>query len=264
MKLLIFEIKRNLTKSPRIYVKSNSTKDVYGSFHANEPDNFDGWNKMNNLEKVEFKNYINNLQAVQRHLGAQYLDELLDYRLRLPSSLENAIDEISLIYHRASKDFDIYEPIVSAIIQTLKIAITKLEDKEDKAKGLKVLDKLDLAEYKKLDYSREVQAIFAEIIPIYNKSEKLHQKALTLFDKDKSYSPKAIDAMASGNTNPAKWLASCAIAMLLEEKPKVLNSFLTEDDIYMLFAKPLLDNDRASILSKLITKHKLEFLKNKL
>jgi len=37
-----------------------------------------------------------------------------------------------------------------------------------------------------------------------NRSEKLHEKAVALFDKDKSYSPLAIKGIANGETTPAK------------------------------------------------------------
>ncbi len=87
---------------------------------------------------------------------------------------------------------------------------------------------------------------------------------MALFDKDKSYSPKAIDGMATGGSAPSKWLVACAIVILLDEKPKILKSILTDDDLFMLFAKPLLDNDKKAILSELIAKYKLAFLKNRL
>jgi hypothetical protein len=93
----------------------------------------------------------------------------------------------------------------------------------------------------------QIQGIFAELLHVHNKSEKLYEKAKSLFGKDKSYSPKALESMASGESNPSKWLVSCAIDLLLDEGNDV-NSLLSEDDLFMLWVKPQLDqhldNDR--------------------
>jgi hypothetical protein len=262
MRLLSFEIKRNLKKPPRVYVKASKTRAIYGSFPANEPEKFEGLEKMSDAEKAEFKPYLNNLKAVAHYIGSQYIDEQADYRLRLPMSFTDAIDEISLICDQSSIELDIYDPIVSSIIQTLKIAVAQL-DEESKIQALKVLDKIGLSEYKKLDYSRETQAVFAEILLIHNKSEKLKDQAVTLFNKDKSYSPKAIESMATGESKPTKWLTACAIVILLEERRAMLNSILTHDDLFMLFAKPLIDNKQQEKLKALIENYKLNFLSEK-
>ena len=104
----------------------------------------------------------------------------------------------------------------------------------------------------KIDYSSQIQGIFAELLHVHNKSEKLYEKAKSLFGKDKSYSPKALESMASGESNPSKWLVSCAIDLLLDEGNDV-NSLLSEDDLFMLWVKPQLDknSDKSQIVQKL-------------
>jgi len=39
-----------------------------------------------------------------------------------------------------------------------------------------------------------------------------------------------------------KWLVSCAIDILIEERKETLNSMLSIDDLFMLWVKPLIDN----------------------
>jgi len=260
MRRLSFEIKRNLKKSPRIHVKSSVTSAIYGSFLADKPDKFEGWKQMSKDEAIELKHYINNLNAVRDSIGIASLNEQSDYRLRLPISFTEAIDEISLL---CDGRLNIYEPMINAMIQATKIAIVKLK-KEDKAKALSILDKLGLAEYKKLDYSCKIQAIFAEVLSIHNKSEKLHKESSALFDKNKSYSPKAIESMAAGESTPSRWLVSCAITLLFKEKPDIIKAMLSDDDVFMLFAKPLLDNKHKAILNRLVKKFKLDFLIDKI
>jgi hypothetical protein len=102
-------------------------------------------------------------------------------------------------------------------------------------------------EYKKLDLTLQIQAVFAELLAIHNKSEKLYEKALSLFDKDKSYSPKAIEGMATGESIPSKWLVACAIDILIDEKLDVLKTTLSTNDIFLLWAKQLLDNNHSYI-----------------
>ena len=132
----------------------------------------------------------------------------------------------------------------------MKVATTKLSDNAKK-EAFALLEKAGIAEYKKQDYSSQTQAVFTELLNIRNKSEKLHEKAKTLFQKDKSYSPKTIESMATGESSPSKWLVACAIELLMDEHVNLLQT-LSGDDVFMLWAKQLLDNDhtRDEVLTK--------------
>ncbi|HDV5714149.1 TPA: hypothetical protein RJG04_002906 [Legionella pneumophila] len=90
----------------------------------------------------------------------------------------------------------------------------------------------------------KIQAIFSELLSIHNKSEKLHQKAKMLFSKDKSIAPKTIEEIAKGELSTSKWLVACAVEILLEEKPDIVQKILADDDILFLWANPLLKNNR--------------------
>ena len=46
--------------------------------------------------------------------------------------------------------------------------------------------------------------------------------------------------MAEGETVTSKWLVSCAIDILIDERSTLLNSMLSSDDLFMLWARPLL------------------------
>jgi len=141
--------------------------------------------------------------------------------------------------------------MVLNLVQQMKVATSKLSD-EAKKKAFDLLEKAGIAEYKKQDYSSQTQAVFTELLNIHNKSEKLHEKAKLLFNKDKSYSPKTIESMATGESNPSKWLITCAIDLLIDEQVNLLKT-LTEDDIFMLWAKQLLDSgcNRDPLLTKI-------------
>ena len=102
-------------------------------------------------------------------------------------------------------------------------------------------------------------ALWSRYLPsIHNKSEKLHQKAITLFHKDKNIAPKTIEEIAKGELSTSRWLVVCAIEILLEEKPYILQKTLSEEDILFLWANPLLKNNVSK--SELIKK--LESFKN--
>lgn len=262
MKYLRFDVKRNLNRSPRIYVKSLDLKVTYGTFPSDQPSQFDGWNQLSEDQTIELKQYIQNLNTVKQHLGILALNEQTDYRLRLPNSFIEAVNAIHKLCEESSLELDIFEPILSAIVQQIKIVVAKLPI-EPKTKALSILDHLGLAEYKKMDYSRQIQAIFSELISIPNKSEKLHETAKKLFEKDKSYSPRAIEGMAKGETAPSKWLVACAIEILAAEKLAVLKTILSEDDIFMLWAKPLVDHDKKDVLTHLINQHHFSFLNDR-
>lgn len=104
-----------------------------------------------------------------------------------------------------------------------------------------ILAKAGLVYYNRPDYKFQNKAIFTELSKINHKSEKLHRKAIDLFQKDKSFSPQSIENMASGEMTPQKWLSACALSILIEEKISIL-TFINYDDIFMLCAKPLLDH----------------------
>ncbi|HAU1599261.1 TPA: hypothetical protein JBJ22_12295 [Legionella pneumophila] len=118
----------------------------------------------------------------------------------------------------------------------------------------------------KTDVSLKIQAVFSELLSIHNKSEKLHQKATVLFNKDKSIAPKTIEEIAKGELSTSKWLVACAVEILLEEKPDIVQKILTDDDILFLWANPLLKNHRPikELLDKLESLNNSETLSNKL
>jgi hypothetical protein len=240
MKNLVFTVKRNLKKPPKIYVLSADKKTTYGSFTADNIAQFEHWEQLNPEETIELKQYMNNMGAIERHFSSKALNEQQDFRVRLPESFIEAIHEISLLCLEANQDIDIYGAMISASIQYLKIITAQLPD-EQKNQALTVLDRIGLAEYKKIDLSLKIRAVFAELLSIHNKSEKLHQKAIELYRKDKSISPRTIEEIAKGESTP-RWIVACAIDVLLEEKPALVRKILTDEDLFFLWAKPLIDD----------------------
>lgn len=239
-KLLVFEIKHNLHRAARVYVKSPDLKLIYGSFSTDNTNAFDNWDKLTIEQTIELKQFVQNLNAVNDHLKPTANNALTDFRLRLPVNVINTLNALSAICYKEDIEINVYDSIILNIIQQMKIATTKLSDGA-KADAFNLLEKAGIAEYKKQDYRSQIQAIFTELLNIHNKSEKLHNKATLLFNKDKSYSPKAIESMATGESNPSKWLVACAIDLLIDEKTH-LSETISHDDLFMLWAKQLLDN----------------------
>ncbi|MCD6056305.1 MAG: uncharacterized protein K0R12_1267 [Gammaproteobacteria bacterium] len=262
MKLLGFQIKRNLRAPPRIYVVSLTTKTNYGSFIATQPDTFEGWEKMNKPEIIELQQFMLNLQAITKYLGEDAIEKQADFRFRLPMNFSAAMDEIRILCYQNDIELNIYDPIFLAIIQELKIATAKLKGAA-KEQALVILDKIGLAEYKKLNHEQTIKVIFSELLSIPNKAERLDQQVKALFEKDNYYSPKAIEGMSQGTFKPPKWVVTCAIVVLLEEKPAFLKKLLSEDDFFNLLAKPLLNADHKRRLMKLIEQYDLGFLDEK-
>ena len=60
-----------------------------------------------------------------------------------------------------------------------------------------------------------------------------------MFQKDKSIAPRTIEEIAKGEPTQ-RWLVSCAIDVLIEEKPELIRKILSDDDLVFLWAKPLL------------------------
>jgi hypothetical protein len=246
-KLLVFEIKHNLHRAARVYVKSPDLKVIYGSFSTDNTSIFDNWDKLTIEQTIELKQFIQNLNAITDHLKPIANNALTDFRFRLPVNVINTLNALSVICYQEKIELNVYDSMILNIIQQMKVATTKLSNGA-KAEALHLLEKAGIAEYKKQDYHSQIQAIFTELLNIHNKSEKLHEKAKLLFDKDKSYSPKAIESMATGESNPSKWLVACAIDVLIDEQIN-LSETISPDDLFMLWAKQLLDNDtQTSIL----------------
>lgn len=253
---LTFSIRRNLKKAPRIYVMSVDTTITYGAFSAENLEEFDGWNDLTENQKIELQFFMQNIKAVKNHLGTGGLNELQEFRLRIPANFDEAMKQISLICAKSNVEIDLFDPIIATMIQQTKIAITKLSQ-SDKTKALAILDQIALAEYKKMDYSAQKKAIFAELTSVPSVKEKLHKQAMTLFEKDKFFPAKSIAEMAKGNPEPAMWLTACGIEVLANEKLKlqVLRKMLSDDDLFMLWAKPLIDNNQKKIAALLAEKH---------
>ncbi|CAM2827392.1 Uncharacterised protein [Legionella steigerwaltii] len=243
MKKLSFAVKANMNKPPRVHVQSADKKTTYGSFQANNCDEFDSWDKLSQEEAIELKHYMNNLVAIEHYFSTKALSEQKDFRIRLPGSFIDAIDELSKLCFEEHIDLNVYDAMISAAIGQLKIKTASLPD-EKKQQALTLLNQLGLSENVKTDVSLKIQAVFSELLSIHNKSEKLHQKARTLFNKDKSIAPKTIEEIAKGELSTSKWLVACAVEILLEEKPDVVQKILADDDILFLWANPLLKNNR--------------------
>lgn len=250
-KLLRLEIKQNLRKSPRVYVKSIDLKTIYGSFHVDIPDSFEGWGLLSTEQTIELKQFMQNVTAVYEHLKPSPTNTLTDFRFRLPYEFLDALEQIEILCHKEKVEINVYESMITSMIQQIKIATSKLSG-HSKEQALAFLDRVNLAEYKKIDFNTQIRAIFAELQAIHNRSEKLHLKAKELYNKDKSYSPLAIKGMADGDTTPSRWLVSCAIDILIDERNAPLDSMLSSDDLFMLWARPLLKEEfsKEVLLSK--------------
>ena len=257
MKKLSFAVKANMNKPPRVHVQSADKKTTYGAFQANDCTEFNCWEKLSPEESIELKQYMNNLIAIEHYFSTRSLGEQKDFRIRLPGSFIEAISKLSIICLEDNINLDVYDAMISAAIQQLKIKTAHLSD-EKKQRALTVLNQIGLSENSKPDVSMKIQAVFSELLSIHNKSEKLHQKAISLFGKDKSIAPKTIEEIAKGELSTSRWLVACAIEILLEEKPDILQKSLSDEDILFLWANPLLKNS----ISKEELFRKLESLKN--
>lgn len=251
-KVLRFEMKQNLRRATRIYVKSPDLKTSYGYFHADNPAAFDGWHLLSKEQTTELILFIQNIDAVNTLLGCDASSQLIDFRFRLPIDVVTTLHELTLLFSQQNIKYNFFEAAITGIIQQTKNATAQLNDQR-KQEALALLDKIGLASYKKIDLSSPTQSVFSELLAVHNKSEKLHEKALSLFGKDKSYSPKAIESMALGESQPTKWLTACAIDVLLDERQQILATFLNDNELFLLWAKPLLDNefDQKALLDKI-------------
>ena len=178
MKSLSFNVKRNLSKSPKIYVLSVDKKITYGSFSADNTAEFSGWEALSPAQKSELLQYMQNMQCIKKQFGLAGLNEQTDFRLRLPNSLIQCINEINIMSTENQIEMDIYQPIMQSIIHQLKVTCQKLPE-PDKGKALDLLNKIGVSD-NKMDYSSQIQKIFSELIHVYMKTEKLHDNALEL------------------------------------------------------------------------------------
>ncbi|KTC84376.1 MULTISPECIES: hypothetical protein [Legionella] len=239
-KLLRFELKQNLRKPPRVYVRSAETAELYGSFRTDATGDFEGFDRLSHYELMELKQYMRNINAVNKYLAPSSSNMLTDFRLRLPVNFIETLDQLMDICDSEKVEINIFEGIITSIIHQMRIAASKL-DSAPKLKALALLDKANIADFKQ-KHHEQIQSVFFELQGISNRSEKLHHKAKLLFNKDKSYSPLAIKGMATGETLPSKWLVACAIDLLMDETPERIKSFLTMNDMFLLWGKPLKDS----------------------
>ena len=117
-----------MNKPPRVHVQSSDKKKTYGSFQANDCDEFNGWDKLSPEEKIELKQYMNNLIAIENYFSTQSLGEQQDFRIRLPRSFIQAISDLSMICLEEDINLDVYDAMLSAAIQHLKIKVSSLSD----------------------------------------------------------------------------------------------------------------------------------------
>lgn len=227
-----------MNKPPKIYVATADKKTTYGSFSADNREQFNNWESLSLEENIELNQYMDNMKAIEKNFTKKALNEQQDFRVRLPRNFIEAINEISLICNNANQHVDIYENMINAAIQHLKITIAKLPD-DEKKECFGILKALGLSNSKKIDASLKIQAIFSELLLIHNKSEKLHKRAIKLYKKDKSIAPRTIEEIAKGEQETSKWLISCAVDILMEEKPDAMLKLMSKDDLIFFWIDPL-------------------------
>jgi hypothetical protein len=128
MKKLSFAVKANMNKPPRVHVQSADKKTTYGAFQANDCNEFNSWEKLSTEETIELKQYMNNLIAIEHYFSTQSLGEQKDFRIRLPGSFIQAISELSVICLEEGINLDVYDAMISAAVQQLKIKTSCLSD----------------------------------------------------------------------------------------------------------------------------------------
>lgn len=201
MKSLSFNVKRNLSKSLNLYVLSIDKRITYGAFSADNVEEFSGWGQLSLVQKSELLQYMHNMQCIHMQFGLLGLNEQTDFRLRLPNSLVQCINEISIMCTENQIEMDIYQPIMQSIIHQIKVASQKLPVSE-RAKALDLLNKIGISDNRKIDYSLQIQKIFSELIHIYMKTEKLQAHAKELFKKTNYYLQNLLSPYPKVQFNP--------------------------------------------------------------
>lgn len=253
-KYLRFEIKQNLHNPGRVYVRKADSKDLCGSFRLDTPDDFDNWDSLNGDEKVELNFFIKNIKAINSHLLINHSESLSDIRLRLPDSLVKGLYDISRLCEKNGTNFNIFDSIITSIVQNIKVSTNELCE-PDKQEAQRIIERLNLTGINKQDHKDQIRVVFSELQKVLDFSQKLYLKSDILFEKNKRYSNRAIQGMALGETVPSKWLVSCAIDILLDESPSVIQTILTPDDFFMLYIRPMSKSKISSNnLSKNISK----------
>lgn len=241
MKHLTYRWRINLAKAPRVSVHNASTLKKYGAFSADNPEDFDGWQNLNEAERVEFCQYMQNLKSVTTHFGKPALNQIARLTLLLPSPVLEVIDNFHKLCEKEGVNFDLPGVLVNSVVQSLKAATPQLYG-DAKMAALKELEKIGLAQYTKLDFDVQIRAIFSELLTVPDGVIHLESTTQTLFGKKKRISATMLKKIASGEEKTSKWLCSCVIQVLHEQKPKSLDGLLSEQELFSLWLKPLIDN----------------------
>lgn len=85
-----------------------------------------------------------------------------------------------------------------------------------------------------------VQTVFSKLMFVAFKSEKLEAAFKKLFNGHQFLTPKAIEKIACGKSLASMEMTACAIDVLIQEEPHLINKLLTTEEVCALWAKPLL------------------------
>ena len=124
--------------------------------------------------------------------------------------------------------------------------------------ALEVLSAFNAVDYKKSANAKRVQTIFTLVDSVFDKSEKLHTIAAKYFNKDKSYAPKTLSSMASGEKDPSAWLTACAIILLLTEDSKALRANISDNDIYEMLASAFASSGNPGKAKEICKSHSID------
>lgn len=118
-KNLFFQITYNQKKAPRVYIKIRKTNEIIGSFSFdNLPCEGDFVNLPDDIQ-IEINRFVNNIKAIVPHIDKDKIKIFNNFNFRLPMNMLEAINKIEKLYQKEGKSFDIYQPMVDAITQTI-------------------------------------------------------------------------------------------------------------------------------------------------
>ena len=98
--------------------------------------------------------------------------------------------------------------------------------------------------------------MFKLLLVIPYKSEKLEETAKKLFNREKIITHKTLHKIAHGEKDTTGWIVTCAIDVLVNETPSALKNILSANELYRLWAKPLLKANSSNSM-QLVAKAKI-------
>ena len=228
-KKLIFTLRLNKTKPPRIQLTDSETKRSIGSLPIDieKPEDFAGWHTLSEEQQFELMMYVDNVRyAIEKLHAKPTLQDFGAIRIGAPDNLVGAMEQLYKEAQAQAIRFNPMDAMFNGLINYMRSVEKKLKKNNPTLNVLPAIG-IELAssqEVFKKERGKYVRKIFSALLKVFNQQDKFLAISRD-YNKNQVLADRVISLIAEGKSKASTWQVSCALSVLGKEKADFIPTF---------------------------------------